>query len=141
MSGVIPETTNDQARLNWALDAMAMVWDNPHSDTAEVIMTGAGREGFRAAVLPSKDVCRQTCNRSRKKMKVSENSSEVEILRKQLLCQLQGYLIWHKGGAQSRDGKKAYASKGGLWRLCDDWQSINKQTSSKGVKWLSEIAT
>ena len=49
--------------------------------------------------------------------------------------------MWHKGGAKSRDGKKVYASKGGLWRLRDNWESVNKRTSSKGVKWLTEIAT
>ena len=66
MSGVIPDQTNDQARLNWALVAMETTWDNPHSNSAEVIMTGAGRGGFRAAVLPTKDVCRQTCKKSGK---------------------------------------------------------------------------
>ena len=68
MSEVIPETPNDQARLNWALDAMAMTWDNPHSNVNEAVMTGAGREGFKAAVLPIRDVCRQSCSRRRLKV-------------------------------------------------------------------------
>ena len=70
MSGVLPDTTNDQARLNWALAAMEMTWDNPHSNMAEVIMTGVGRKGFRAAVLPTRDVCRQTCVRRRERVSV-----------------------------------------------------------------------
>ena len=63
LSGVIPDNTNDQARLNWALDAMQMVWDNPHSDMTVHTMQGQGRGQFRAAVLPARDVCRQSCTK------------------------------------------------------------------------------
>ena len=63
MSGVIPDNTNDQARLNWALEEMKMEWDNPHCDVTRDTMVGEGRDGFRAAVLPVKDVCRQTCSK------------------------------------------------------------------------------
>lgn len=63
MSSVIPDNTNDQARLNWALEEMKMEWENSHCDVTRDTMVGEGREGFRAAVLPVKDVCRQTCSK------------------------------------------------------------------------------
>ena len=69
MSTITTDTTNDQGRLNLALVAMEMRWDNPHSNMAITTMTGEGREGFRAAVLPLIYICRQSC--SKKHIKVS----------------------------------------------------------------------
>lgn len=117
MSKVISENTNDQARLNFALQAMDMHWDNSHMSMITQAMMGEGRSGFRAAVLPVRDVCRQTCT---KKI-------------------IHMYYVWHKGGSQNKEGKMSYASKGGLWYLRSDWQRISR-TSARGVQWLREIA-
>lgn len=158
MTGVIPDNTNDQARLNWALEEMDMKWENPHSDMTHDTMVGEGREGFTAAVLPVKDVCRQTC--TKKMIRVSACQLSVVPIHpqgrrncvhgycmylrhthSQFFClSLQHYYIWHKGGAQNRDGKMSYASKGGLWYLRSNWEQSSKQSTSTGIAWLREIA-
>ena len=66
MSSLLPADTDDQVRLNWALADMQIHWENPHSDMTKSTMTGEGRDGFKVTILPTKDVCRQTCKRKSK---------------------------------------------------------------------------
>ena len=66
MSSLLPADTDDQVRLNWALADMQIHWENPHSDMTDSPMTGEGRDGFKVTILPTKDVCRQTCEEKSK---------------------------------------------------------------------------
>jgi len=80
MSQVLPEATNDQAKLNLALKAMNIKWSNGANGLRKPILReaceGSGNGGFTATVLPSIVVCRRECSRHLRSF----------------------YYIWHKGG-------------------------------------------
>ena len=122
MSKVLPETTNDQARLNVALKAMDIKWSNSPIGSRKSILReawqGSGRGGFTATVLPSIVVCRGGCSRHFR----------------------SHYYVWHKGGKQSRDGKWKYAAVAGLWYLRTDWMTVSNRTTGSGRQWLEAIA-
>jgi len=122
MSRVLPEATNDQAKLNLALKAMNIKWSNDanglHRPILREAWEGSGNGGFTATVLPSIVVCRRECSRHLRSF----------------------YYIWHKGGIQTRDGKWKYAAGVGLWYLRPDWMAISNRTTAHGLQWLKAIA-
>ena len=122
MSQVLPEATNDQAKLNMALKAMNIVWSNGTNGLRRPILReawqGSGRGGFTATVLPSTVVCRRECSRHLRSL----------------------YYAWHKGGTQTRDGKRKYAAAAGLWYLRSDWMAVSDRTTARGLRWLKAIA-
>ena len=126
MSKVLPETTNDQARLNVALKAMDIKWSNSPIGSRMSILReawqGSGRGGFKATILPSVVVCRGGCSRHFR----SHNYTSV--------------YVWHRGG-KHEDGKRKYAAGAGLWYLRTDWMTVSNGTTTKGLRWLKAVAT
>ena len=118
MSSVLPECTNDQAKLNYAISALHPDWGNT---TSKSIMrdkwTATTPSGFNVTVLPARYVCRQDCSK--------KHTSE--------------YYVWHKGG-RSSDGKMTTAQRGNLWFLRKDWETRTTNSSATGEEWLREIS-
>ena len=123
MSKVLPETTNDQARLNVALKAMDIKWSTGSNGSRRSILKeawqGKGRGGFTVTVLPSTVMCR-----ARECLKHHRSS----------------YYVWHRGG-KHEDGKQKYAAAAKLWYLRTDWMTISNGTTTKGLQWLEAVAT
>lgn len=117
MSDVLPNSMNDQARLNFALSVLQPDWGETVSKN---ILTDAWMAttpcGFKVTVLPARSICRQDCNK--------KHRSE--------------YYVWHKGG-QSSEGKMRYAERGRLWYLRRDWEERTNVSSATGTDWLREI--
>ena len=119
MHKVLPGTTNDQARLNFALDAMNVRWNATTS--GNLVTTewhGKGRNGFKVTVLPSMVVCRSgSCSTNRKNI----------------------YYVWHKGGDQSAAGKRS--GLGEFWHLRHNWEYVSRRSAAvTGQQWLRQIA-
>ncbi len=116
MSTVIPSSTDDQARLNYALKAMQVTWKGTFSINL-IERLGLGVNGFSAVVLPTRIFCRtKSC------------------LRKNL----QEYYVWHQGG-DGRD-KRTSALHNSVWYLKNDWEEVSNGTVAAGRDWLGEIA-
>ena len=106
MSKVLPGDTNDQVRLNVALKAMNVKWNNSlHGSYTSILKEawqGKGIQGFTVTVLPSTIMCRaRECHRHHR----------------------SSYYVWHSGG-KHEDGKRKYAAGAGLWYLRTDWMAI-----------------
>jgi len=121
MSQVLPEATNDQAKVNLALKAMNIKWSNGANGLRRPIAReaweGSGNGEFTATILPSIVVCRRECSRHQRSL----------------------YYVWHKGGKQ-RDGKWKKAAGAGLWYLRSDWKAVSNRTTAHGLQWLNTIA-
>ena len=123
MSQVLRKTTSDQAKLNMALKAMNIVWNNGtnglHRPILREAWQGSGRGGFTATVLPSTVVCRGhgECSRHRASF----------------------FYVWHKGG-KHETGKRKYAAAARLWYLRSDWMAVTDGTTAHGLLWLKAIA-
>ena len=117
ISTVLPESMNDQAKLNYAISALHPDWGNT---TSKSIMrnewTATTPSGFNVTVLPAKYICRQACSK--------KHRSE--------------YYVWHKGG-KSSDGKISTAQQVNLWFLRKDWEARTNNSSITGKEWLKEI--
>ena len=108
---------DDQVRLNYALDAVNITWDGKSTATTECL--GGGANGVKATAMSHLQVCRlNTCK--------VENADR--------------YYIWHKGGVKSRNSKIETSSEIGSWYLKEDWESITRETTAKGVEWLRKIS-
>ena len=117
MSTILPNSMNDQARLNYALSALQPDWGDTQSKNIlkdEWVATMAS--GFKVTILPARYICRQGCSR--------KHQSE--------------YYVWHKGG-QNSEGKMNVAQRGKLWFLRRDWEVRTANSSSSGDEWLKEI--
>lgn len=119
MSTVQPSTTNDQLRLNLALAAMGIYWEDKSIDIAWQPWHGRNSKGdFLVTLLPQITVCRAgACSRHR----------------------VARYYIWHKGGSHSIEGKQKDAKA--FWYLRGDWESLSATLDSLGHQWLQDIAT
>ena len=120
---VLPETFNDQVKLNAALFKLNIHWkDHGPKDAWSIKIeawTGEGDEGLSIVILPDSYVCRQTCS-----------TKNIDTL---------NYYIWHKGGKKSEEGKATNAYGAGLWHLRHNWERSAKSTSAVGGEWLKSI--
>lgn len=119
MSHVTPKILNDQVKLNNALNAMLPVWENStDKDILYDEWKATTPDGFKVTILPSKYVCRQTCDIQKR----------------------EEYYVWHRGGSRSTEGKMVYAKQGRLWFLRTDWESRSRGYFKTGEEWLRRIA-
>ena len=121
MSKVLPEVTNDQVRLNVALKAMNIKWNNSFHGSYRSILKeawqGNSMQGFTVTVLPSTIMCRaRECPRRRR----------------------SSYYVWHRGG-KHEDGKRKYAAAAKLWYLRTDWMTVSNGTTTNGLQWLKAV--
>ncbi len=119
MNAVVPNSYNDQARLNNALLQLGIRWDdNHHGNIQTTDWQGATDTGFNVTVLSALRVCRHTCNGKAHKKE---------------------YYVWHKGGS-GKAGKMNYARQGGLWYLKKDWETVTNHSTLTGIDWLRAIS-
>ena len=118
MNAVLPNSYNDQARLNNALLKLDVQWGKSrYKDIITEDWQGTTSNGLNVTVLSARKMCRQTCNRRFK----------------------EGYYVWHKGGSGT-GGKMRYAEQGGVWFLRKDWEDASGQSTVTGMDWLRYIS-
>lgn len=117
MNRLSTNTLNDQVKINCALNTMQPDWgDTADKDILYDEWVATTPDRLKVTILPSKDVCRQTCKAEKRDQ----------------------YYIWHRGGKRDTDGKIKYAIRGRLWFLKKDWES-KRNSSVSGEEWLREI--
>lgn len=117
MPTVCPSSLDDQEKLNCALKALHITWDNADTDQTTTTVRGRCRNGLEVSILPYCHICRQTnCDPSRR----------------------SSYYIWHKGGFRSRRQKLKGSREGNTWFLRYKWYKIDNEL--QGQEWLSSIA-
>lgn len=119
MSSVLPNSYNDQARLNNALLKLGVKWGESRlQDYMTTDWKGTTDVGLRVTILSGLKVCRQSCSKAN----------------------IDKYYIWHKGGS-GKDGKRKNALRGGLWYLKSDWETLTEDSTLTGIDWLRAIST
>ncbi len=118
MNSVLPNSYNDQARLNNALLKLDVKWgERQNLDYATTDWRGTTAIGLTVTILSGQVVCRQSCSKAN----------------------IDKYYVWHKGGS-GKEGKKKYALRGGLWYLSSDWETLTEKSTLVGVDWLRSIS-
>lgn len=117
MNSVLPNSYNDQARLNNALLKLGVKWGKSYKqDFITTDWNGTTDIEFNVTILSGLKMCRHLCSKTH----------------------INKYYVWHKGGSGT-DGKRKYASQGGLWYLKNDWEELTKSSDLKGIHWLRLI--
>lgn len=114
---------DDQAQLNYGLDAMRPSWGDPrkHRNVLYHKQTGVTPSSFKVTIASGREICHHYCT-----------------LKERLM-----YYVWHKGEKQNDTREKMgfAAEDGKLWFLKRDWESRTNNSSLLGEKWLQDIAT
>ena len=120
-STMVRHNFDDQARLNYGLEAMRPSWGDPRKrrNFLNDEHTGVTPNGFKVTIASGREICRHYCN-------IKDRSR---------------YYIWHKGGGPNDTKQKVkYAEEGKLWFLRKDWEAKTNSSSSVGEDWLKEIS-
>lgn len=117
MDDVCKKSFDDQEKLNCALKALHMKWQN--NDKYTNAAYGSTENGLGVTVLPYRHICRlESCTPS----------------------QRDTLYIWHRGGSRNTKNKQSEAQYGKTWFLKYGWQMLPKTDSLTGVQWLQSIS-
>ena len=106
------QNTNDQYRLNYALQSLGIRWGMQGD-----LQVGTCWSGLKVLVLPNSMTCRGKSCRLRERNQ---------------------YYIWH-AGQRTDGGKEAGAKRGNAWFLKENWKDIDRHLI--GTAWLWKIAS
>ena len=114
------DVTDDQKKLNYALNRLHIQWDKrdsrsqPWCGSAPVQNNSSN---LTVTVLPMDSICRGPgCNVKR----------------------VNDYYVWHQGGGHDYKAMIVGASKARVWMLRRDWESL-KTSNLTGSEWLRAI--
>ena len=107
------QNTNDQYRLNFALQSLGIRWG-----VDDNVQVGICQNGLKVAVLPNSLACRgiKNCH--------PEERAQ--------------YYIWH-AGFRTEEGKVDGAKRGNAWFLRERWKDVERHLV--GYEWLLKIVS
>lgn len=112
-------TNDDQKRLNFALNYTGLQWGSKGHSAYQGDL-GVTRHGLKVAVLPTRYICRETCDKK----------------------QIENYYVWHEfGGGHNSEMKREQNSKSHVWFLRSDWEELTgREDRLIGRQWLHALA-
>jgi len=107
-------TTDDQVRVNNALDKMGIKWRQLNRERYYQGVT-TGSMPLTVTTLPSLVICRN-CRETFKDI----------------------YYVWHHHAARNGTAKRVSLNRNDIWLLKDDWNKTVKN-SVTGTRWITSI--
>ena len=113
------DTIDDQKRVNFVLNYTGLHWYSTALNTSKENI-GITRDGLKVAILPTKYICRETCEET----------------------QTSDYYVWHEfGGGHNANSKQEQSSRSHVWFLRPDWKQLaNREDGLTGWQWLRSLA-